>query len=432
MKINKQTSVWKTMALLTIAILPTLVFSDTGFDLLKFSRLVSADKEKMVINPASRKKEADAWKPPRKLTAAECTKLIRIMTDRFGEPAKCRCYGYVSGNMVAYERNSFVYVWRFEGDEWLSVGVFTDEMSSDPIAIHHWDWRKPELSVYTETEMRDSQKSVQKCAVVDYIIQGEARLTAKKCVYPLPIPLISDIRDEADFVRRFPIVFDEAVRRKLAKLKSEEGWDFNIWGGGERCSCFGRGELWFEHEGDRLTSIALTSAPLFDYWQKQYHESLLTLAPKYRQGCFWEAYYFISEDGAYFGRVDSLGTPWRRPGIKYLDDIINVTENPPNFSLEPGCKVDDRFRVMLFKRRQKTTDEPYRVFYCDAEEDLECGNCYAGEISSIKDGFSFYYHDELRRNKGEPEMELTFNVTPGKEIALRLKQCAWPPPNAKR
>ena len=120
-----------------------------GFDLLNYRYLWNDDAEKarMIINPASKKKEADDWKPRRKLTEAECTKLIQILTDRFGEPAKCR-NGYAS----------FVYVWRFEGDEWLSVGVCTmANMGGDPIAIHHWAWRTPALSVYTETEMKERE-----------------------------------------------------------------------------------------------------------------------------------------------------------------------------------------------------------------------------------------------------------------------------------
>ena len=251
--------------------------------------------------------------------------------------------------------------------------------------------------------------------VVDYIIRGDARRAAKKCIYPLRInlsPLISDISDEADFVRRFPIVFDKEARRKLAELKKERGWGFQNWQGG----CFGNGELWREYDGDRLSVVNLTSATLFDYWQKKFRRSLLTLAPKYRQGCVWDAYYFISEDDAYFGRVDSLGEPWTRPGVKPLNGI------------EPGVKVSDRFRIMLFKRGQKTNDEPYRVFYYDAKDDPKFAGRHAGEISSPKGGFSFGYNTV--RNEEMPEMDLTFDIKPGKELFLRLKKCTWPPPNA--
>ena len=123
--------------------------TNKGFDLLNYRYLWNDDAEKsrMVVNPASKKKEADDWRPRRNLTETECTKLIQIMTDRFGEPAKCR-KGYAS----------FVYVWRFEGDDWLSVGISTmANMGGDPIAIYHWAWRKPSLSIYTETEIKERE-----------------------------------------------------------------------------------------------------------------------------------------------------------------------------------------------------------------------------------------------------------------------------------
>ena len=104
-----------------------------------------SEKEKMVINPASKKKVADAWKPSRELTEEECIKMMQILSDLFGLPGKFR-RGYAS----------FVYVWRFEGDEWLSIGVTTRaNLGGDPIAIEHWVWRKPEMSIYTEDEMKE-------------------------------------------------------------------------------------------------------------------------------------------------------------------------------------------------------------------------------------------------------------------------------------
>ena len=104
-----------------------------------------SEKEKMVINPASKKKSADAWKPSRKLTEEECIKMMQILSDLFGLPGKFR-RGYAS----------FVYVWRFEGDEWLSIGVTTRaNLGGDPIAIEHWVWRKPKMSIYTEDEMKE-------------------------------------------------------------------------------------------------------------------------------------------------------------------------------------------------------------------------------------------------------------------------------------
>ena len=92
----------------------------------------AAEKAKLDINPVSKKKEADDWKPPRTLSAKEAAKLIQIMTKRFGRPA-CSKKSY----------DAYVYFWRFEGDEWLSVGVSTtDDKPDNVIAIHYWEWSK--------------------------------------------------------------------------------------------------------------------------------------------------------------------------------------------------------------------------------------------------------------------------------------------------
>ncbi len=161
-----------------------------GFDFLNYRYLWNDDAEKarMIINPASKKKEADDWKPRRKLTEAECTKLIRIMTDRFGEPAKCR-NGYAS----------FVYVWRFEGDEWLSVGVGTmANMGGDPIAIFHWDWRKPELSVHDEEEAKAREYPIVQ-------IDKEGLPPAAFFEFFNPYPSIKDGETEKNLITEFNV-----------------------------------------------------------------------------------------------------------------------------------------------------------------------------------------------------------------------------------
>jgi len=138
--------VGKPLTMFVMAIFSVAVISAEDFNLLNYGYLWNDDAEKsqMVINPASSKKEADDWRPIRKLTETETTKLIQIMTKRFGQPARCR-NGYAS----------FVYVWRFEGDDWLSVGVCTKANNGgDAVAICHWEWRAPELSVYDEEEVK--------------------------------------------------------------------------------------------------------------------------------------------------------------------------------------------------------------------------------------------------------------------------------------
>ena len=126
---------------------PYATAEGVGFDLLKYRYLCNDDAEKaqMAINPASKKKEANGWKPPRKLSEKEANKLIQIITKRFGPPARCK-----------KRDGAFVYVWRFEGAEWLSIEVSTSEGSGgDVTAIKNWAWRKPELSVYEEEELEE-------------------------------------------------------------------------------------------------------------------------------------------------------------------------------------------------------------------------------------------------------------------------------------
>ena len=181
--------------------------TDKGFDLLNYRYLWNDDteKSKMVINSASKKKEANDWKPKRKLTEAECTKLMRIMTDRFGEPAKCR-NGYAS----------FVYVWRFEGDEWLSVGVSTmANMGGDPIAIYHWDWRKPELSVYGEEEVKAREYPIVQ-------IDKEGLPPAAFFEFFDPYPSIKDGETEKNLITEFNVT---KYLEKAGSTRCTAEWD---------------------------------------------------------------------------------------------------------------------------------------------------------------------------------------------------------------
>lgn len=177
-----------TMVMLVVVVFCFAAKADEGFDLLNYRYLWNdaAEKARMVINPASKKKIADDWKPTRKLTADECTRLIEILTNRFGQPAHCR-NGYAS----------FVYVWRFEGDEWLSVGVCTKANNGgDAIAIYHWEWRRPELSVYDEEEVK-----ARKYPIVQ--IEKEELPPAAFFEFFNPYASIKDGETEKNFVTEF-------------------------------------------------------------------------------------------------------------------------------------------------------------------------------------------------------------------------------------
>lgn len=255
--------------------------------------------------------------------------------------------------------------------------------------------------------------------VVDCIIRGDAKAAAKLCSYPIinrARPVIS-IDDERDFIRLFPIVFDKMARKELAEKKKgakNNGWDFNNWQG----ESFVGGLLWREYYGDdrKLFCINLFSQSLFDLWEKAYKKDLATLAQKYRAGCAWAAYYFVSEDETFFGRVDSMGHPWERDN-------------------RDACTRDsDKFRVMLFRRGQKTSDEPWKLFCYNGnrkgEDEDGRGWAFADGIHSQNEDFKF---DHFRiRNEEMAEMYLDFGGKKGAETSLRLKRSQWPPQNAAR
>ncbi len=168
--------------------LPWMVNKD--FDLLSYKSLENSDAEKakMVINSAAKKKEADEWKPKRELTAAESARLIQILTKRFGVPGEC-----ITDYFTA------VYIWRFEGDEWLSVGVFTeDKIGGKPIGIQYWEWRKPEFSVYGQEEAK-----MKKFPLVQ--IDKEGLPPAAFFEFFNPYPSVKDGEKEQNHVTEFNV-----------------------------------------------------------------------------------------------------------------------------------------------------------------------------------------------------------------------------------
>ena len=256
------------------------------------------------------------------------------------------------------------------------------------------------------------------CDVADLIIRGKARRAAELCEYPLRINITPspDIQNKKDFIKWFPVVFDKEARRKLRELRDAGKW----WDGDSgRSHAFGNGELWsdFFHDDSarKLYVVNLISPSLFKWWKGEFQKDLMTLAPQYLEDCVWPAFYFMSEDEEYFGRVDALGekNAWT------IEDGVGVYA---------GTLVSERFRVMLFRRGQKTSEAPWMVFNYDAKDDPKYGNRHAGEIESEKEDFVFLKFTV--GNDDTPEMLLEYGMRTGKETALRLKHTAWPPPNA--
>ena len=247
--------------------------------------------------------------------------------------------------------------------------------------------------------------------IVEFIIKGDAVAASKLCEYPVgvcPRPLAPEIEDEKAFIKWFPVIFDTDVRKRLETARAEgNGWRDYAPGNAEEF--FHSGDLFRNYYTKKLNAITVISAPLLRWWQAAYRRDLATLAPKYRSGCGWPLYYLVSEDWAYFARVDSLDEPWT---------LHNA-----------GDRSGNKYRVMLFRRGQNTSDNPYRIFnYNASDEHTHWGNrpsCEGFESELNDFEFSATYTTQV-----PGEFLLTFDSRSGNGTTLYLNPCDWPPPNA--
>lgn len=180
---------------------------------------------------------------------------------------------------------------------------------------------------------------------VDYVIAGDARMAARGFSYPVGhtgFQPLMQIRDESDFVRLFPVMFDNGVREELKQMKFKDGWGFRNWRG----EMFGNGSFWRDNpewsEDRRIHTITITGGEFSKYYQKVYARDKMNLAPAYRDGLAWVYAYFAAEDDSFYGRVDALGRDERRT----------------------RGTVSDRYRIMIFRRGQRPSEIPSEMYFC--------------------------------------------------------------------
>ena len=181
---------------------------------------------------------------------------------------------------------------------------------------------------------------------VDYVIAGDARMAAKGFKFPLchsGFQPLMQIRDEADFIRLFPVMFDRGVREELKRMKEKDGWGFRNWRG----EMFGNGAFWrdnpeWEGADKKIHTVLITGAEFDKYYQDVYAKDAANLAPEYRSGMAWVYAYFSAEDDSFYGRVDALGKDERK------------VRGP----------VADRYRIMIFRKGQKPNGKPCEMYFC--------------------------------------------------------------------
>ena len=204
------------------------------------------------------------------------------------------------------------------------------------------------------------------------IEDGDATFVAKLVHYPLertaPLP---SIPNEEEFVKRFPVLFDETFRERMRNGSFTNDWAEVGWRG----TMFDNGSLWVGgtlKDGGLIYGVNYQSAAEKALWEAAIEAERKTLHESIADVCNPVAY-FVTEDGKTAGRIDALDenrnfvrialfdTPvrsgakpslvfraWNGPGIWLGDDWRNAvsqtdigTDMTPTFVLHEKENWDD-------------------------------------------------------------------------------------------
>ena len=180
----------------------------------------------------------------------------------------------------------------------------------------------PRRSSVTEADLAASPLA----RLVKAIEDGDAATVAKHINYPLgrkyPLP---PVENEAAFVERFPVLFDEAFRERMRNGSFTNDWSEVGWRG----TAFGNGDLWVQEtaNGVEIWTVNYQSAAEQAAWseaieaeRRTLHASLADLcAPG---GCF------VTQDGATAGRIDLFGDNPRHARIALFDMPVRPGDEP--------------------------------------------------------------------------------------------------------
>lgn len=190
---------------------------------------------------------------------------------------------------------------------------------------------------------------------VDAIIAGDARQAASGFEYPLRHnelnPLIA-INNEEDFVRLFPVMFDEGVRKELKSVRDDRrGWDFSNWQG-EMFDC---GEFWRREKKEdgsngKIYCVNIAGEALEKFYRKVYEDDMKCLKREYRKGMARAYAYFAAEDDLFYGRVDVIRSYTGKSSTQY----------------------EEKYRVLIFPKGASKSDNPSECYVCiDADRCIE-------------------------------------------------------------
>lgn len=156
--------------------------------------------------------------------------------------------------------------------------------------------------------------------VVEAVKQGNVSRFASLCRYPIirDYPL-KDIRDSADMVRRYPVIFDDSLINKISRTTPED-WEEYGWRG----LTFGQGEyLWID---ENVYAITYQSAKEKEELDSLILRDLSTLPPALVKGWKPEICFLDSVDSTVY-RIDLKDKPGEEDDEEEIRVIICNLQN---------------------------------------------------------------------------------------------------------
>ena len=240
------------------------------------------------------------------------------------------------------------------------------------------------------------------------IVDGDAKKLASLTLFPIErrYPL-RDIKDRADMVRRFNLVFDAGFRKKMQSAKPSD-WHSYGWRG----YCYGdSSELWVY---DSLTIINYYSPQEKKIYEQLVKKEINSLHASLK-GNGWYPYscYKDITDGSVI-RIDIRSRKEMKEENFHKDGVALLYPQLQAFKI----RGDEEFRLCIYPKGTALNEKPQTVLngYVDIGGSANMMDyVFKKENTEIELGDSFY-------EDGKQLMNIKKN---GQELSHEIKKCYW-------
>ena len=156
---------------------------------------------------------------------------------------------------------------------------------------------------YFKSSLNESQATKVARRFIDTVKTNDPKLIANYVVFPFrrPNPL-PNIKDEADFIKKYDMLFDAKVKDLILKSNPEDWKEMGYEG-----IMLGAGDVWLNNEG-KLIAINIESAKEEAYIEKWYNDDRKKIYKDLRE--YKENVYTFKTENQ-IGRIDDMGDGYR-------------------------------------------------------------------------------------------------------------------------